>query len=230
MTANPIGLVIVAIVALIAGFVLLWTKCDGFRQFFLDMAAALATAWGTAWDAIKAAASAVLTWVRSTVDAVGQFVSGIWDDISSAARTAWDAIKGIVSPVIDGIRSALEALGRIGASIWNGMKSAVDAVKRAIDAVIAAIRTALTWASNLASKIPFIGGFFGGQSAAPAGARYTAAAPSLARLGASSRAVASSGGGLTVNFSGVVGDPVAVARQIRSLLVAQDRRVGGVRV
>lgn len=228
MTANPIGLVIVAVVALIAGFVLLWTKCDGFRQFFIDMANTISAVWATAWGAIKSAASAVLDWIKSAASAVGSFISGVWDGIKSAAATAWDAIRAIVSPVIDAIKSALQTLGSIASGIWNGMKTAVDAVKRAIDAVISAIRSAISWASNLASKIPFIGGIFG-QSAAPAGqgVRVTAA-PSLSRFGASSRAVAGGGGGPTIVVQGAL-DPVAVARQIRALLVAQDRRTGGTR-
>lgn len=34
MSANPIGLVVTAVAALVAGFVLLWNKCEGFRNFF----------------------------------------------------------------------------------------------------------------------------------------------------------------------------------------------------
>ena len=34
MSANPIGLVVAAVAALVAGFVLLWNKCEGFRNFF----------------------------------------------------------------------------------------------------------------------------------------------------------------------------------------------------
>lgn len=34
MSANPIGLIVAAVAALVAGFVLLWNKCEGFRNFF----------------------------------------------------------------------------------------------------------------------------------------------------------------------------------------------------
>ena len=33
MSMNPIALIVIAIAALVAGFVLLWTKCEGFRDF-----------------------------------------------------------------------------------------------------------------------------------------------------------------------------------------------------
>lgn len=37
LDANPIGLVIILIVALIAIFITLWDKCEGFRNFWVDM-------------------------------------------------------------------------------------------------------------------------------------------------------------------------------------------------
>ncbi len=46
MAMNPIGLVIIAIVALVAGFVLLWTHSKGFRDFFIGM-------WGHIWSFMK---------------------------------------------------------------------------------------------------------------------------------------------------------------------------------
>ena len=35
MNANPIALIVLAIAGLVAGFVLLWTKCEGFREFMI---------------------------------------------------------------------------------------------------------------------------------------------------------------------------------------------------
>jgi len=42
MSANPIGLVVIAIAGLVTAFVLLWNKCEGFRNFFIKM-----------WEGIK---------------------------------------------------------------------------------------------------------------------------------------------------------------------------------
>ena len=36
MNMNPIALIVIAIAALVAGFVLLWTKCEGFRTFMTE--------------------------------------------------------------------------------------------------------------------------------------------------------------------------------------------------
>ena len=37
LVANPIGVVVVAIGGLIAAFVLLWNKCEGFRNFWINL-------------------------------------------------------------------------------------------------------------------------------------------------------------------------------------------------
>jgi TP901 family phage tail tape measure protein len=47
MDANPIGLIIIAIAALAAGFYLLWTHSKGFRDFFIGM-------WSHIWGFMKA--------------------------------------------------------------------------------------------------------------------------------------------------------------------------------
>lgn len=85
MLANPIGLVIVAIAALIAIFVLLWNNCEGFRQFWIDL-----------WENIKEAV--VVAW-----NAITEFLKSAWETISSAALNIWNGIKDFFSNLWDGI-------------------------------------------------------------------------------------------------------------------------------
>jgi phage-related minor tail protein len=75
---GPIGLVILAIGALIAIFVLLWNNCEGFRNFFINM-----------WESIKQATSAVLE---------GYIIPFIRDQLvpmfQKAFQTIGDVVKG----------------------------------------------------------------------------------------------------------------------------------------
>lgn len=89
MLANPIGLVIVAIAALIAIFVLLWNNCEGFRQFWIDL-----------WENIKEAV--VVAW-----NAITEFLKSAWETISSAALNIWNGIKDFFSNLWDGIKSVV---------------------------------------------------------------------------------------------------------------------------
>jgi hypothetical protein len=111
--------------------------------------------------------------------------------------------------------------------------------------VISGIKSALSFASSLMSKIPFIGGLFSSASAP---------VPSATRAATASRYLVPVGGGGTPSLAArglllggrratavkvkaapnitVTGalDPVAVAKQIRTLLVTQQRRSGGMAI
>lgn len=88
LTANPIGIVIVAIGALVAAFVLLWNKCEGFRNFFIGM-----------WEAIKTAAKSA-----------GEFIGGIFENIMNTVR-------GVINGIIKGINAAIGAINKISVTI-----------------------------------------------------------------------------------------------------------------
>lgn len=60
---SPIGLVIVAITALVAGFVLLWNNCEGFRNFFINM-----------WEGIKKTVTGIINGILSGMEG---FINGI---------------------------------------------------------------------------------------------------------------------------------------------------------
>jgi len=80
MDANPIGLVVVAIAALVAGFIYLWTHFEGFRNF-----------WKTTWADVKMAASAVADWFTGPF--VGFFTT-VWSDVKGAASAVVNWFKG----------------------------------------------------------------------------------------------------------------------------------------
>lgn len=90
MTANPIGLVVLAIVGLIAAFVVAYKKSETFRAIV-----------DAAWAGIKVAVSAVVNWFRNTAwpwmrDAfqwIGDKAKWLWDKI----KMAWDGIRSGVS-------------------------------------------------------------------------------------------------------------------------------------
>ena len=88
MTANPIGLVIAAVAALVAAFVLLWNKCEGFRNFFTKM-----------WEGIKKIGSAV-----------AEFIGGIFEK-------KINVIKGIINAVISLINGAIGAINKLKVDI-----------------------------------------------------------------------------------------------------------------
>lgn len=75
MTANPIGLVIAGIAALVAGLVWFFTETEVGRKI-----------WTAAWNGIKVAASAVVSWFTGTAL---PWMRKAWDGIADAASSSW---------------------------------------------------------------------------------------------------------------------------------------------
>lgn len=155
MSANPIGLVIAAVVALVAGIVLLWKKNKGFRDFVTAAWRAIAAAAKAAWNAIKAAVGAVLTWMTSKVRAVRAVVVAVWSAIRTSSANAWNGIKSVVNTVATWIGTKLRAVKAIvvavwagikssAVSVWNGIKSVINTVVGGISRIINRIKTTAT--------------------------------------------------------------------------------------
>lgn len=92
LDANPIGIVIIAIVALVGVFVLLWNKCDWFRNFWIGL-----------WHIIQNAAKAVADWFTGTLV---PFFSHAWDRVKAGGESFMDAVKSIpgrLKSLFDGI-------------------------------------------------------------------------------------------------------------------------------
>ena len=112
MSANPIGLVIAAITALVAAFVILWNKSDAFRNF-----------WISAWNKIKSVVTSAASTIKSKVTALGNaivnafkslpskmastgknIVQGLWNGISNAKSWILSKIKGFGESILSGIK------------------------------------------------------------------------------------------------------------------------------
>lgn len=115
MAANPIGIVIVAITALIAIFVLLWNKCEGFREFWINL-----------WGKVKEIAGIAIDWIKSKIE-----------DFKLKMQIAFKFIKQyIVNP----IKSAFDTVKSVFSGIYNTIKSWIDKAKGFIKGAINAIK------------------------------------------------------------------------------------------
>lgn len=93
LSANPIGLVVIAVAALIAGFVLAYNKVDWFRNGV-----------DAAWAGIKKAFSIGV-----------EFVKGLWDGLLGALDMA-KRFFGIGADIVTGVKNGI-------ASAWEGLKN-----------------------------------------------------------------------------------------------------------
>jgi hypothetical protein len=101
LTANPIGLVVLAIAALVAGFVLLWNKSEGFRNFFIDMWNTIQRVVTDVWRNIQSAIQSAIDFIMRPISAMKDAISGVIEKIKSAIDWAKNLVKNI--PVIGGL-------------------------------------------------------------------------------------------------------------------------------
>lgn len=114
MDANPIGLVILAITALVAVGVVLYTHWAQSKTFLL-----------ATWGSIRDTATSV--W-----GAIGAFFTLIWNGIKNTATTVWLAISGFFSGAFNSYRAMFEsvwnAISGIFTGVWNTIRNTATSV------------------------------------------------------------------------------------------------------
>lgn len=91
MSANPIGLIILAIVALVAALVWFFTKTETGRKIIAK-----------AWEGIKAAIKAVADWWTNTA---WPAIKRGWDNIGKAFQNGWNTVKRWMGKVWDFVKT-----------------------------------------------------------------------------------------------------------------------------
>lgn len=157
MRANPIGIVITVLSALVGGIVLAYKKSETFRKIVQG-----------AWKGIQAAAKAVGGWFKNTL---WPWIKGVWNKVSLGARAMWalikrywNAIKDSVSAVVRFFRGTVAGwisgfAGRVRDIFNSVVNRTKDAWRRVKSFVVNPVRDAVDWVKRkLNSVISFIAG------------------------------------------------------------------------
>lgn len=171
--ANPVGLIIAAIVAVIAIFVLLYKKCEWFRKGV-----------DKAWKAIKEGFKATWTWIKNKFHALMELGAKVWAKIKeykalfipfigifvvlyqkcewfrNGVNAVWKAIKNAFTNTWQWIKDKFNALLEIGSNAWNGLKNSataiIDKIKEAFSGFFDWINKKWESLKNFGSKLnPF---------------------------------------------------------------------------
>jgi phage-related protein len=117
MALNPITLIVIAVVALIAGFVLLYKKSETFRNLISKIG-----------EAGKAAFDAIVNAVKLVVDKVKEIGANIWDWITEKLSAAKDKITGIWNTIVEFIRGLGAKISAAAKGLWDGLKAGLSVV------------------------------------------------------------------------------------------------------
>ena len=139
LSANPIGLVIIGLVALIAGLVYLWNTSEGFRNF-----------WINAWESIKNTCSIA-------IDRISKFFT---DTIPSAFDSLINSAKATKDFFVNGFEYLKNAVSNFGTLLVTKFKNWCDEVWILFTQTIPSwIQSIVDWFSELPHHIGFALGF-----------------------------------------------------------------------
>lgn len=145
MNANPIGLIVAAIAGLVAAFVILWNKSEGFREFWIGLWEGLKKAGETAGKAIKKLFGGIGEWLEDIetkfVSAGTDIVKGIWEGITGGASWLKKKITGFAGNVAGWFKDTFQInspsklmeneVGRyIGEGVGVGVVDSIPTVKK----------------------------------------------------------------------------------------------------
>lgn len=114
-TANPIGMIIVAIIAVIGIFIVLYKKCEWFRNMV-----------NAVWKSIKDTFSNVWEWIKGRFNALIDIGANAWDGLKNSATIIIDKIKDAFKGFFDWLPNKWENLKSLGSKLnpfnWFGKK------------------------------------------------------------------------------------------------------------
>ena len=160
MFANPIVLIIAAIVALVAAFIYLWNTNEEFRQFWIDLWESIKEIAVAVWEALKEFFVAAWEFIKTTAEtvwnAIAGFFTGLWEGIRNTFTTVVNAISSFLSTAWNTIQTVATtvwtAISTFFSTIWNGIKTVVTTVVTAISTFLTTawntIKTAITTVLN----------------------------------------------------------------------------------
>lgn len=232
LSANPIGIVVIALAALGVALVIAYKKSETFRRVV-----------GDALDVVKGAVDAVrdaFNKLKTTVVNVFDWITDHWK-LALFAFGPIGAAVYVIATNFDAIKETAQDAYRFVTSHWNIAEFALGPIKTAVDAIADAFKRIDQFAGNAWSTIKAFIKWMGDNFKIPElhfpkppkwmhlpGTTLAMPAVAGARAGTTAAAASGGGAGLTINVYGAV-DPEGTARSIRRLLEAHDRRQGRLR-
>jgi hypothetical protein len=231
MSANPIGLIILAVVAAVAVVVLLYKHFDGVREVVDKVAVFVKSALGSVVEKVRD----LIGWVRDRVppafEAVRDKVAAVKDAVVEKVQALRDAVVEKFEAARDRARDAFEAVREKVDTVKDKVVAAiaglVDLVRPHLDNMLAPIQTIIEKVQDLIGwigriRLPRID-----LPDLPGLGRAAVASPSLAPA---TRGTTTPAGPTTVinnqfDISNAL-DPVAVGQSISDAMARFDRIMG----
>lgn len=136
MNANPIGLIIAGVVALVAGIVLLWNKCEWFRNAVFAVIDGIKNALSVVVDAIKTGITNIMNFFQPLIEFIencflvwAALFFGMWDAIFNflLGVGTW-VYNNLILPIVNFVKVAFETWWNIFSTFWTTIYNFLIAV------------------------------------------------------------------------------------------------------
>ncbi len=132
LAANPIGLIVTAIAALVAAFIYLWNNCEEFRQFWIDL-----------WEGIKGVFNSVVEWFDQAIQDVISFFKSLPTKIGEFLDELVNWFATLPERIAYWLGFAVGKVVQWTTDVWNHLKEAIPQIISDIG----------TWFSELPGRI-----------------------------------------------------------------------------
>lgn len=141
--ANPVGLIVLAIGALITVGILVYKNWDKISAWFVNMWNKIKDGARLCWEGIKGFFSAAGVWFTNLWNGIKDTAVSLWDGIKNVFSTVGEWFGGVFNSAKDAVCKAFSAVGNFVKSVWDGI---VNTVKGAINLVIKGMNSMISGA------------------------------------------------------------------------------------
>ena len=115
MNANPIGIIIALITALVAGFIYFWNTSEEFREFWINL-----------WETIKEAVSVAVDAIIEFFSNAWSYITELWSSTTEFFSSIGESIAGFFISAYDSVVAIWSSISEFFVNIWNSIVTALS--------------------------------------------------------------------------------------------------------
>lgn len=142
IAANPIGIIVIAIMAVVAALIYFFTQTTAGKQIWQDFINWLKVAW----QGVSQFFSGLWDGIVSTFNNVVSSISQIWTNIVDTFNSAVNSIAAFVVPIFNNIVSGIQIAMNL---IWSVIQIVWQAIKVTFELVVGGIVAYIKWAGEV---------------------------------------------------------------------------------
>lgn len=147
---SPVGIVVVAITALVGVIVYLWNTNEDFRNAVINIWNRIKDTIASAIEAIKSFAtnvwegvqerwSAFVDTVKAIWQGIPEFFANLWEGIKTGASNLWTSVTETWAAAVEGVKTLWSNVTTFFAELWESIKSTASAAWGSFSETVGAI-------------------------------------------------------------------------------------------